>query len=260
MLPSLYVSLPFFPIPTTQLFTTIPIHTPIFTNTTTTTTGAQSTAPTPPITTKPPITTEPSPTSKLLSPTQSTEISPILGGEELEFDSTYFTPYRVQSDDDDDDDDPVTKHHLKEAAAAKNAQTVNASVENLQRSLQSERSNLEAAQQAIEAANGSLHANVNDRLTQLEAELAVENRIMDELDRHTSQLKCKTSSYVLLLLSSMISSQRRRLFGVKWLMFTPSSFILLKHMIQSSQLPPYVIWLINLGQHWSSLVVSRVFR
>ncbi|XP_023738707.1 pollen-specific leucine-rich repeat extensin-like protein 2 [Lactuca sativa] len=78
------------------------------------------------------------------------------------------------------------------AAAAKNAQAVNASVENLQRSLQSERSNLEAARQAIEAANKTLHANVYDRLTQLEAELAVENRIMDELDRRTSQLKLQT--------------------------------------------------------------------
>ncbi|CAI9284336.1 unnamed protein product [Lactuca saligna] len=75
------------------------------------------------------------------------------------------------------------------AAAKKNAQTVNASMDNLQRSLQSERSNLKATCQAIEAANASLHANVNDRLTQLEAELAVENRIMDELDRRTSQLK-----------------------------------------------------------------------
>nr|KAJ0220199.1 hypothetical protein LSAT_V11C200056640 [Lactuca sativa] len=216
---------PIFPILTTQPFTIIPIPTPIFTDTTTTTTG----------------------------------------GEDLKFDSTYFSPYRVQSDD--DDDEPVTKCHLKavneklgqllssstsgtyseaalkalfssvvtehsaalssiakaieastsqcqqasitidaltkeckeatakvdklvseahlfldslQAFAARNAQTVNASVENLQRSLQSERSNLEAARQAIEAANAYLHAN---------AELAVENRIMDELDRRTSQLK-----------------------------------------------------------------------
>ncbi|XP_023733775.2 uncharacterized protein LOC111881603 [Lactuca sativa] len=75
------------------------------------------------------------------------------------------------------------------AAATKNAQTVNASMDNPQRSLQSERSNLEAARQAIEAANETLHANVNDRLTPLEAELAVENHIMDELYRRTSQLK-----------------------------------------------------------------------
>ncbi|CAI9266115.1 unnamed protein product [Lactuca saligna] len=75
------------------------------------------------------------------------------------------------------------------AAAQKNSLTVNASVDNLQRSLQAERSNLEAAHQAIEAANATLHDNVNDRLTQLEAELAVENRIMDELDKRTSQLR-----------------------------------------------------------------------
>ncbi|KAL7590713.1 hypothetical protein Lser_V15G41340 [Lactuca serriola] len=251
------VSIPqLFLIPTTQPSTTIPIHTPIFTNTTTT--WAHSTATNPPVTTEPPKTTKPPTTSKPLSPTPSTETTHVLGSEELEFDSTYFSPYRVQSDD--DDDEPVTKHHLKavnekldqllsssssgayseatlkalfssvvqehsaslsagakaidasssqsqqaslaveasnkegkeataKAATKKNAQTVNAPVDNLQRSLQSERSNLEAARQAIEAANESLHANVNDHLTQLEAELAVENRIMHELHSRTSQLK-----------------------------------------------------------------------
>ncbi|CAI9271633.1 unnamed protein product [Lactuca saligna] len=53
------------------------------------------------------------------------------------------------------------------------------------------KSKLEATRQAIEAANTSLYANFNDQLTQLEAELAVENCIMDELDRRTSQLKMK---------------------------------------------------------------------
>nr|KAJ0188056.1 hypothetical protein LSAT_V11C900503890 [Lactuca sativa] len=251
---------------------TIPIPTPIFTDTTTTTTTTKpdSTVPNPPV-------TEPPPSSKHLSPTPSTETTPILGGDDLEFDSTYFSPYRAQTDD--DDDEPVTKRHLKvvndkldqllsssssgaysdaalkalfssiivehratlsaiakaieastsqcqqdslvvdvstkeckdataeddklvseahlfldslQAAAAKNAQTVNASVENLQRSLQSERSILEAARQAIEEANETLHANFNERLTQLEAKLAVENRIMDELDRRTAQLKLQT--------------------------------------------------------------------
>ncbi|XP_023739506.1 lisH domain-containing protein C1711.05-like [Lactuca sativa] len=70
-----------------------------------------------------------------------------------------------------------------QAAAQKNSQTMNASVDNLQRSLQAKRSNFEAACQAIEAANATLHDDVNDRLTQLEAELAVENRIIDELDK-----------------------------------------------------------------------------
>nr|KAJ0210234.1 hypothetical protein LSAT_V11C400205970 [Lactuca sativa] len=227
--------------------------------------------------TEPPITTEPPPTSKPLCPTQSIETTLILGGEDLEFDSTYFSPYRVQSDD--DDDEAVTKRHLKavnekldqllsssssgayskvalkalfssfitehsatlsaaakaieastsqcqqasldvdastkeckeatakvdklvfeahlfldslQAAAAKNVETVNTSVENLQRSLQSERSNLEVARQAIEAANETLHANFNDRLNQLEAELGIENHIMDELDRCTAQLRLQT--------------------------------------------------------------------
>ncbi|KAL7596833.1 hypothetical protein Lser_V15G29618 [Lactuca serriola] len=247
---------PIFPIPTSQPSTTIPIPTRIFTDTTNTTTtiGAHSTTPTPPVTTEPPITTEPPTTTKPLSPTPSTDTTPVLGDEALEFDSTYFNPYRVQSDE--DDDEPVTKRHLKavndkldqllsssssavysdaalkalfssvvqehnaslttatkaidastsqcqkaslavetstkeckEATAKKNSQTVNDSVDNLQRSLQAERSNLEAARQAIEAANATLHDNVNDRLTQLEVELAVENPIMDELNKRTSQLK-----------------------------------------------------------------------
>ncbi|CAI9284883.1 unnamed protein product [Lactuca saligna] len=39
-----------------------------------------------------------------------------------------------------------------------------------------------ATRQAIKATNASLHANVNDLLTQLEVELAVENGIMGELN------------------------------------------------------------------------------
>nr|KAJ0184483.1 hypothetical protein LSAT_V11C900506520 [Lactuca sativa] len=65
----------------------------------------------PPLTTETPVTTEPLPSSKPLSPTPSTETTPILGGEDLEFDSTYFSPYRVHSED--DDDEPITKRDLK---------------------------------------------------------------------------------------------------------------------------------------------------
>ncbi|XP_052621019.1 gibberellin-regulated protein 14-like [Lactuca sativa] len=103
---------PISPITTSQTFTIIPISTPIFTDTTTTTTTTKPhfTVPNPPVT-EPPVTTEPPPTSKPLSPTQSTETTPILGGEDSKFDSMYFSPYRVQSDD--DDDEPVTKRHLK---------------------------------------------------------------------------------------------------------------------------------------------------
>ncbi|XP_052627641.1 extensin-like [Lactuca sativa] len=104
---------PIFPIPTTQPSATIPIPTPIFTDTTTTTTttGAHSTAPTPLVTTEPPIKTTQPTNTKPLSHTPYTETNPVLGGEDLEFDSTYFSPYRVQSDE--DDDEPVTKRHLK---------------------------------------------------------------------------------------------------------------------------------------------------
>ncbi|XP_023772051.1 uncharacterized protein LOC111920723 [Lactuca sativa] len=104
---------PIFPIPTSQPSTTIPIPTPIFTDTTTTTTtiGAHSKAPTSPVTTEPPLTTKPPITTKPLSPTPSTDTTAVLGGEDLEFDSTYFSPYRVQSDE--DIDEPVTKRHLK---------------------------------------------------------------------------------------------------------------------------------------------------
>nr|KAJ0211223.1 hypothetical protein LSAT_V11C400209150 [Lactuca sativa] len=213
----------------------------------------------------------------LIPPTPSTETTPILGGEDIEFDSTYFSPYSIQSED--DDDEPITKRHLKavndkldqllssssngaytdaalkalfslvvaeniaslsaaakaieastsqcqqaslavdastkeckeatakvdklvseahlfldslQAVAAKNATTVNTSVETLQKTLQSECSNLEAACHEIEEANESLRANVNERLTQLEADLAMENQIMDELDRRTAQLKFQT--------------------------------------------------------------------
>ncbi|XP_023766459.1 uncharacterized protein LOC111914989 [Lactuca sativa] len=312
---------PIFPIPTTQPFTTIPIPTPIFTDTTTTT-GAHFTAPNPPVT-EPPVTTDPLATSKPLSPTQSTETTPILGGEDLEFVSTY---YRVQSDD--DNDELVTKRHLKavnekldqlllssssdaysevvlkalfssivtkhsatlsaaakpikastsqcqqaslavdastkeckeataKAAAAKSAQTVNASVENLQRSLQSERSNLAAARQAIEATNETLHANVNDRLTQLKAELAVENRIMDELHRCTSQLKLQT--HKLRSANAELNDLNSKREFIRSSAADVHS-ILLPLIEAHTLIITITIWQTSSEQHWTSLVASRVFR
>nr|KAJ0195502.1 hypothetical protein LSAT_V11C700372310 [Lactuca sativa] len=67
-----------------------------------------------------------------------------------------------------------------QAAAQKNAKTVNASVDTLTHSLEAAMTQLEVAQKAIEAANEELHTKVDTRLTQLEAELAVENKIMDD--------------------------------------------------------------------------------
>ncbi|XP_052620068.1 uncharacterized protein LOC128126361 [Lactuca sativa] len=102
---------------TSQPLTSIPIPTPIFTDTTsTTTTKPTFIIPKPPVTeptftTEPHLTTEAPTSSKPLSPTPSTETTLILGGEDLEFDSIYFSPYQVQSED--DDDEPITKRHLK---------------------------------------------------------------------------------------------------------------------------------------------------
>ncbi|CAI9263641.1 unnamed protein product [Lactuca saligna] len=75
------------------------------------------------------------------------------------------------------------------AVAAKNAATVTSSVETLQQTLQSECSKVEAARLAIEQKNEAFHATVNERLSQLQANLAMENGIMDELSRCTNQLK-----------------------------------------------------------------------
>ncbi|KAL7582391.1 hypothetical protein Lser_V15G42272 [Lactuca serriola] len=106
--------------------TSIPVPPPLFTEATTTTaevrtnvsdTGAPTKAPepTPTPTTEhtstpePTFTTEPPPSS----PTHSADNEePFLGGENMTFDSVYYSPYQVQIDD--DDDAPVTKKHLKE--------------------------------------------------------------------------------------------------------------------------------------------------
>ncbi|CAI9279258.1 unnamed protein product [Lactuca saligna] len=78
------------------------------------------------------------------------------------------------------------------AAAAKNAATVTSSVETLQQTLQSECSKVDVARNAIQQANEAFHANVNEHLSQLQKDLAMENGLMDELSRRTNQLKLQT--------------------------------------------------------------------
>ncbi|KAL7585290.1 hypothetical protein Lser_V15G44552 [Lactuca serriola] len=121
---------------TTQIpSTSIPVPPPIFTEATTTTTaevrtnvsdtGAHTDAPTatsapePTPTTEhttqpePTFTTEPPASPPPSSPDHAAESEePFLGGEDMTFDSVYYSPFQVQSDD--DDDAPVTKRHLKE--------------------------------------------------------------------------------------------------------------------------------------------------
>ncbi|XP_023770501.1 flocculation protein FLO11-like [Lactuca sativa] len=105
------ISLPQSPPVTTIPISTSPLPDPIISQSTTTTipdptvgvnvsdTGATTT------TTEPPVFTKP------LSPTKSNDYCATLGGENDEYDSTYFGPYRLPSDE--DNDDPVSSHHLQ---------------------------------------------------------------------------------------------------------------------------------------------------
>ena len=100
------------PPPVTSQPTTVPLPPPIFSSATTTTTtgpsvsvnvsdtGAHIVGIDTPVTTKP------------LSPSPSTNSKPILGGENFDFHSTYYSRYRIPSED--DDDATVTKLHLKD--------------------------------------------------------------------------------------------------------------------------------------------------
>ncbi|XP_023737167.1 uncharacterized protein LOC111885110 [Lactuca sativa] len=124
----------------------------------------------------------------------------------------------VQFVSDNDDDDPITKRHLK-AATDKLDQLLSSSSANpyseaalkalfssavkeplllnakrlhlLWKPLlkTAELSHLGVARKAIEVDSEELHSKLDDRLTQLEVELVVENKFMDELDKRTSQLK-----------------------------------------------------------------------
>ncbi|XP_052626913.1 uncharacterized protein LOC128133488 [Lactuca sativa] len=110
-LASIPISLPTtFPVITSQPTSTIPIPTPLFSEaTTTTTTGVETNVTDTGVRSSVPESTKP------LSPTPSTETNTVLGGEDVEFDSFYYSPYRVQSDE--DDDAPITKKHIKELNA-----------------------------------------------------------------------------------------------------------------------------------------------
>nr|KAJ0211212.1 hypothetical protein LSAT_V11C400205310 [Lactuca sativa] len=185
---SIPISLPTtFPVITSQPSSTIPIPTPIFVDTTTTTTtrvqtnvsntGVRSSPPEVPITTKHPY------------PTRSTETNIVLGGE----------------DNNDDDDAPLTKH-LK-AVTDKLDQLLSSSSANpyseaalkdlFSIAVKEHDTSISNASKAIDAStyqclNASLVVEAftkdcKDATTK--AVLAVENKVVDELDKRTSQLK-----------------------------------------------------------------------
>ena len=94
--------------------TSIPIPTPLFTEITTTT--ITTTEPQVRVnvsdTGEPTSGTETLITSKPLSSPNSNESNTVLGVEDIQFDSFYYSPYIIQSDD--DDDALVTKRNLKD--------------------------------------------------------------------------------------------------------------------------------------------------
>ncbi|XP_052622754.1 uncharacterized protein LOC128128026 [Lactuca sativa] len=187
---------PVSPITTSQPSTTIPISTPIFTDTTTTTTTTKPnfTVPNPPSEddndepiTKHHLKEVNDKLDELLSSSSSgacsdAALKALFSSVVAERSASLFAAAKAIE---------ASTSQCQQASLA-NAETVNTSVENLQKTLQSECSNIEVARHAIEEANESFHANVEERLTQLEADLAMENRIMDELDRRTTQLKLQT--------------------------------------------------------------------
>ncbi|KAL7601624.1 hypothetical protein Lser_V15G23907 [Lactuca serriola] len=114
-------------IPTTTIPpTSFPIPPPIFTTATETPPQTETQHTTEPTSTQPPPETNPTPTqpepTKTITPPASPPPqspdnasdgdNPFLGGDNMNFDSVYYSPFQVQSDE--EDDAPVTKKHLKE--------------------------------------------------------------------------------------------------------------------------------------------------
>ncbi|XP_023737212.1 uncharacterized protein LOC111885160 [Lactuca sativa] len=240
---------PFRPPISSSTATSIPIPIPLFTEVTITTTSTTepqvhvnvSDVGAPTSGTEIPITSKPQ------SPPHSHETNIVLGGAEMEFDSFYYSPYRVQSDD--DDDASIRKWHLRDlnenldkllssssqtpsesysevsikamlatfvkehdssisnaakdieastssfqkatiaAAAQKNAQTITASVDNLTTSLQAEKKHFEEARQSLNSENTELQTLIHAHLYKLQADLALENKVMDELALKTTKVK-----------------------------------------------------------------------
>ncbi|XP_023737738.1 uncharacterized protein LOC111885730 [Lactuca sativa] len=232
---SIPISLPTtFPVITSEPTSTIPIPTPLFSQATKTTTTRDQTN-----VSDTGVRSSVQETTKPLSPTPSTETNTVLGIEDLEFDSFYYNPYRVQSDE--DDDAPLTKKSCKElnskldtlmasssshnpnsksaiqkmldsfvkaheasisraidaitastkGAAELNASKVTNSITKLEEEFAAEKKIFVNLRQDIQKDNVALFSSLNERFTKLQDDLAMENSLMHELARKTTQLKTK---------------------------------------------------------------------
>lgn len=90
----------------------------------------------------------------------------------------------------------ITDSHLflesLQATAGANASTMNATIVSLTASLQTEKDHFENIRKGIQADNAELQSSINSRLDKHQAELAMENKIMDELAVKTTQLKSQS--------------------------------------------------------------------
>ncbi|KAL7603436.1 hypothetical protein Lser_V15G20514 [Lactuca serriola] len=157
----------------------------------------------------------------------------------MEFDSFYYSPYRVQNEQ--DDDASITKKHIKElnakldtlmasssshhpyseaaiqtmldsfvkahdasisnataaitastkGAATLNASKVTSSITKLEEAFSAEKQNFATLRQDIQKDNVALLSSLNEHFTKLQANLAMENSVMDELALKTTQPKTK---------------------------------------------------------------------
>ncbi|XP_023768812.1 uncharacterized protein LOC111917354 [Lactuca sativa] len=206
----------------------------------------------------PTIETETTVTTKPLSPSPSLDSTPILGGDNFEYDSTYYSPYPLPSED--DNDAPVTTQQLKDLNAKldkliassatyfnvvmkafldtslqrytesidkstkavnastssckkatievadlirdskiflesfkghadSNAAKVNTTVDSLSNSLQEEKAKFDTGRSEIKDDHSSHITSVNAQLDKLHADLAMENKIMDELARKSTTIE-----------------------------------------------------------------------
>ncbi|XP_023745445.1 uncharacterized protein LOC111893610 [Lactuca sativa] len=193
------------------------------------------------------IETETPVTPKPLSPSPLNDSASTLGGDNFEFDSTYYSPYRLPTDK--DEEAPVTRQKVqglddkldqllassskyndvvmkafldtafeqytnaidkstKAVEASSSSSKVNAFVESLSKSLQGEQVKFETVRSDILADNKSLLLLVDSRIENLCANLAMENRLMDALAKKTTTVIIKTEPKV--NVASGSSSQEKR--------------------------------------------------
>lgn len=96
------------------------------------------------------------------------------------------------------DDDKTLIHDARifleslQGAAEANANKVNATIESLSKSLQAEKQKFDQVCSSLETDQASLQSSIESLLEKLQADLALENKILDELTRQTTLIKTQS--------------------------------------------------------------------